>query len=287
MPGRGGATGAVTVTEALRDPHLPAPEGGAARVNWGVVSDTGPVRTENEDSVAVLPAIEGGPVHLFAVADGLGGHEAGEVASRIAVETFAKALRDPADRPERWVRAAFNAANLAIWGHGQDHPEVGGLQTTATLLLVDGQSATIGHVGDCRLYRVRDDSVELCTTDHTRAMEMLRLRIITPEQAVDHPARSQLTRSLGSEIMVQVDVQRRPLVEGDAYVLCSDGLWSEVPRAEIVETVRRLAPEEAARHLADAAISRQAQDNLTVIVARVEQLGAAAVAGPRRWLPWR
>ena len=276
----------VTAGVAEADPPILGLHG--ARLRYGVVTDCGPLRPENEDSVlAVAPRPGSNAPHLFAVADGLGGHEAGELASRLAVDRFELFLEQPVERPERWVRSAFHAANLAIWEHGQDHPEVGGLQSTATLLLIDGQSVTIGHVGDCRAYRVRDDDVQLCTTDHTRAMDMLRLRIITPEQAVDHPARYQLTRTLGGELIVQVDVHRRPMTTGDIYVVCSDGLWSEVQRGEMAATVRELDPQAAAQQLVQTAIVRRARDNLSVIVVRVEQVGTAQPSSRRRWLPWR
>lgn len=226
-------------------------------------------------------------VHLFAVADGLGGHAAGEVASRIAMETMG-GLRY-AERPERWLRQAFNAANLAIWNHAHANPDDFNLQSTATAILVLGEEAIIAHVGDCRAYLVRDGAAEQCTVDHTRAMEMLRLRIITPQQAVRHPARSQLTRSLGAELLLNVDVTRRRLRADDILVLCSDGLWSELSREEIADTVgAAIAPEVAADALIHIALARQAADNVSVVVIRVDgPLEAPVPARGRRWLPWR
>jgi serine/threonine protein phosphatase PrpC len=245
-------------------------------------SETGPNRSNNED--AVLARLD---PPLFAVADGLGGHHAGEVASRIAIETLTASRPDPA-RPERWLRQALNSANLAIWNHGHGNVGEFDLQTTATALLVAGADAVIGHVGDCRAYLVRDGVAEQWTSDHTRAMEMLRLRIITPEQAVHHPARSQLTRSLGAELFVSVDVVRRQLRKGDCIVLCSDGLWSELSREEIAETVGASAdPAVAAESMIRVALSRDAADNVSVVVVRVvEPLVATSTVRGRRWLPW-
>ncbi len=253
---------------------------GAAR------TDAGPSRANNEDAVlANLDHVPG--VHVFAVADGLGGHAAGEVASRITVETL-DSLR-PIERPERWLRQAFNVANMAIWNHAHDHPDDFNLQSTATAAVVAGGEAVFAHVGDCRAYLVRDGIAEQCTVDHTRAMEMLRLRIITPAQAVRHPARSQLTRSLGAELFLNVDVVRRRLRQDDVVVLCSDGLWSEVSREEIAEIVTMLAdPETAADLLLRVALDRGAADNVSAVVIRVDgPVEAPTPSRGRRWLPWR
>lgn len=258
-----------------------------ATVTFGAFTDAGPTRHRNEDACLVLPAASPFQAHLVAIADGLGGHLAGDIASRLVVETLAETTRALAlQRPERWLRQAFHAANLAVYDHARENPEAFNLQSTATALLIQVGQLTIGHVGDCRAYRVRDGAAEVFTTDHTRAMDMLRLRIITPEQAKGHPARSQLTRSLGAEVMVHVDVSRQPLRTGDTWVICSDGVWSEVSRAEIVEAVEGVHPEEGARRLAGLAVDREASDNVTVIVARVERIPDAVAERGRRWLPW-
>jgi len=246
-------------------------------------TDAGPNRPHNEDAcLAVEPLGDFFPAHLFAVADGLGGHMAGDVASRLVIETLQQeAQSSRLERPERWLRQALGSANLAIHHYAHEHPEAFNLQSTVTALVLHGDQAVIGHVGDCRAYLVRDGAIELCTTDHTRAMEMLRLRIITPEQAVDHPARSQLTRSLGAELFLQVDITRRPVRPGDTWVLCSDGLWSEVPRTEICDTVQELPPEAAADRLVQIACDRAAPDNVTVAVVRVKR-PAPSLPVPRR-----
>ena len=256
-------------------------------VSHAVASDPGRYRSTNEDSCLALPAREGGPaVHLFAVADGLGGHNAGDVASRLVVESFERSLAGGVDRAERWVRSAFTTANLAVHDHAVEHPDVFGMQSTATLLLLEGNRAVIGHVGDCRAYLVRGGDADLCTTDHSRAMEMLRMRIITPEQAVDHPMRNQLTRSLGAEILLQVDISRRDLAGGDTLVLCCDGLWSEVGGAEIADIAGTAPPAEAAEKLVATALEREAPDNVSVIVVRVEDLAAGTAEGRGRRFRW-
>ncbi|MHB8717668.1 MAG: PP2C family protein-serine/threonine phosphatase [Candidatus Dormibacteria bacterium] len=260
----------------------------AARDGVAVVaatcSDTGPRREHNEDAVlALLPADEAGGLHLVAVADGLGGHAAGEVASRLVVDTIAAhAPQWASERPERWLRRVFTAANLALHDYALANPDAFNLQSTATALTLHGNEAVIGHVGDCRAYRIRDGDIELMTTDHTRATEMLRLRLITPEQAVDHPARNQLTRSLGAELMMSVDVVRCDVAPGDTWVVCSDGLWSEVARPEIAAAVTSLEPAAAAQHLVGTACDRDAPDNVSVAILRIDAL-APALERPRRW----
>lgn len=272
----------------LVHPAVGVSDEAVATLSFGAYTDAGPLRDGNEDACLVLPAAAPFGAHLLAVADGLGGHLAGEVASRLVVDSLAETTRTLAlQRPERWLRQAFHAANLAVYDHARANPDAFNLQSTATAILVGTQQATIGHVGDCRAYRVRDGIAELFTTDHTRAMEMTRLRIITPEQARWHPARSQLTRSLGAEVMVHVDVTRQPLAVGDTWVVCSDGVWSEVSRSEIAEAVEGAQPEDAARQLAGVAVGREASDNVTVVVARVERLPDAVAERGRRWLPWR
>jgi PPM family protein phosphatase len=259
----------------------------AVDVDAVALTHTGPRREQNEDAVIIRTALTDDDLHVAAVADGLGGHLAGEVASRLAIDAIARRPLSASERPERWLRQTLNAANLDIWHYGQDHPEAFNLQSTATVLLIDGQNAVVGHVGDCRVYVIHEGEIEQWTADHTRAMEMLQLRIITPEQARTHPARSQLTRSLGAELLVSIDVSRRLLVQGDTYVLCSDGLWSEIGRDEIKQIVRGNTVEHAAQTLLDTAIARDAADNISVAVVRITGEVSPAPASSRSWLPWR
>ena len=270
------------------EPALPA--GAIApmpHVRAAARTDAGPCRENNEDAILVRSDSDAG-FHLFAVADGLGGHRAGEVASQMVVDTLAEG-RPAVERPERWLRQAFNAANLAIWDHSQSHPEAFNLQSTATALLLVGAEAVIGHVGDCRVYLLRDGVTVQCTTDHTQAMEMLRMRIITAEQAVHHPARNQLTRSLGAELFLNVDISRRRIQQGDVFVLCCDGLWSELTRDEIAAAAEAEPdPAVVASSLIQVAVDRGAADNVSVVVVRVAgPMEAPSPARGRRWLPWR
>jgi protein phosphatase len=205
---------------------------------------------------------------MFVVADGMGGHAAGEVASRIAVETVLGTwTTGPAGKPQQALRAAVRAANVAVFAASMDQGRRGMGTTLTAMALADGE-ALIGHVGDSRAYLVRGKRCSLLTSDHSRVGEMLRMRLITPEQAAHHPARSQLTRSLGGEPAVQVDLVRSPLVKDDAFVLCTDGVWDLVSMQDIAEIVSSHSPDEAAEALVDAALLKGAPDNITAIVVR-------------------
>lgn len=151
--------------------------------------------------------------------------------------------------------------------------------STLTALAVSGREVAIGHVGDSRCYLVRQGQAAQLTADHSRVGEMLRMRLITAEQAARHPARSMLTRSLGTDPTVQADLIRHPAEIGDTYVLCSDGLWDSVGRAEIAEIVAgdteagTAAAAQATAALIELALKRDAPDNVTVVVIRLLGLG--------------
>jgi protein phosphatase len=252
-----------------------------AKLSWGMRSHVGPVRDHNEDYVGVYAstapddAWDRAPV--FAIADGMGGHAAGEVASRLAVDTLLE--RWTTDAPlagPKGLRAAFRDANLAVIDAGEG-PDRRGMGTTMTALTLTGHEACLAHVGDSRAYVARGDVCTQVTADHSRVGDMLRMRLITPEQARNHPARSQLTRSLGSDPLVQIDVYRHPIELGDVWVLCSDGLWDVVGTRDITEVVSALHASETptrnvadvADRLVDLAVERRSADNVSVVVVQV------------------
>jgi protein phosphatase len=256
-----------------------AAHGLLAKLAWALRSEAGEVRPHNEDFAgAFAPTIpddawDRGP--LFAVCDGLGGHAAGEVASRLAVTGLLDAwTASTPGAPHKDLRAAARAANLAVYDAAMQEGKRG-MGTTLTALTLCGREAVIGHVGDSRAYLVRDGRCAQLTADHSRVGEMLRLGLLTPEQAASHPARSQLTKSLGSDPMLQVDVVRSELATGDVFVLCSDGLWDSVSRAEIADVASAVgtpsAPTvvQAADQLVDLALAREAPDNVTALVVKV------------------
>jgi serine/threonine protein phosphatase PrpC len=252
------------------------------QLSWALLSHQGCHRDGNEDFVGAFAPTdpdERGP--LFVVADGMGGHAAGEVASRMAVETvFQSWTAGALSAPHQMLRNAVRGANSTVFSASLDHDRRG-MGTTLTALTLAGTESIVAHVGDSRAYMVRGRDCSQLTSDHSRVGEMLRMRLITPEQAANHPARSQLTRSLGAAPAVQVDVVRTQLVTGDGFVLCSDGLWDLVSRPEIAEAVAA-APAEAADTLIGAALERGAPDNVTVLVVKVlAEMPASSAARPR------
>ena len=146
------------------------------------------------------------------------------------------------------------------------------MQSTLSALVITPGQAHLGHVGDSRVYRRREGELELLTTDHSQVMELLRMHIISPEQAIDHPARYALTRSVGNDITVRTDIRSESLDSEDAFLLCSDGLWSNVTSSEISEAMDR-APAEACRWLVDLALGRGGDDNATAMAIRVRAAG--------------
>jgi protein phosphatase len=237
-------------------------------------TDTGHKRRRNEDSYVCEPP-------LFAVADGMGGHQAGEVASRLA----AAALREdvePAGGAER-VEALIREANRRIWQQATEDVTASGMGTTVTVALVEGDTVTIGHVGDSRAYRLRGGQIEQLTDDHSLAGELERSGKLSAEEARMHPQRSVITRALGTEPEVEIDtftVEGRP---GDVYLLCSDGLSSMVDDASILAVVEgsRENLNVAARELVRAANRSGGEDNITVVCFELGANGDEAIEHTR------
>ena len=263
-----------------------------AKLAWAMVSEPGGVRPHNEDYAgAYAPtspddAWDRGP--LWVVADGMGGHAAGEVASRVATEAALGAWSTGAPQPPSTaLRNAVRTANVAVHDAGV---EVGrrGMGTTLVALTLAGSDVLVANVGDSRAYRVRGVDCTQLTTDHSRVAEMLRMRMISPEQAANHPARSMLTRSLGAELLVQVDVVKEPLRKDDVFVLCTDGLWDVISRTDLAEVAGALnsgqlaTPAGAAERLVTTAIGRGSADNVTAVVVRVTSDRPIPAAGARR-----
>jgi serine/threonine protein phosphatase PrpC len=263
-----------------------------AKLAWALHSEPGDVRPHNEDFAgAYAPTVpddawDRGP--LWVVADGMGGHAAGEVASRLATETVLASWANGAPAaPAAALRDAVRRANAAVLDASH---EVGrrGMGTTVVALTFAGTEALIANVGDSRAYRVRERECTQLTTDHSRVAEMLRMRMISPEQAATHPARSMLTRSLGAELMVQIEISKEPLRKDDTFVLCTDGVWDVVPRTDIADVVAALDKGElattadAAALLVGTAIERGAADNVTAVVVRLTSDRPIPAAGGRR-----
>lgn len=227
-------------------------------------TDTGRQRQANEDALLARSP-------LFVVADGMGGAQAGEVASQTAVRAFEEGL--PEGVVEQVLTERIQVANRVIHDQAHSDPDLAGMGTTITAALVDtpGDRVVIGHVGDSRAYRIRDGIIQRLTRDHSLVEEMRRRGQITAAEAEDHPQRSIITRALGPEAEVDVDIQSVPAEPGDLFLLCSDGLTSMLDDDSIREViVRAESLDEAIRQLIDAANAAGGRDNITALLFQVE-----------------
>ncbi|HHU39442.1 MAG TPA: serine/threonine-protein phosphatase [Propionibacterium sp.] len=236
-------------------------------VTTGHRSDVGRVRHHNEDSVLVGERI-------WAVADGMGGHAAGDVASALVIEGLRPLDGRPDLRPADLV-AALHAVNDRILTHGHDNPAVRGLGSTVTGLAVVNVGGAdhwaVFNVGDSRVYREADGVLNRATVDHSEAEELILEGVITPEQARTHRARNIVTRSLGQPDTPQVDLWLLPQLPGERFLVCSDGLNGELEDGAIHEILTASAdPAAAASSLVEAAIRGGGRDNITAIVVNVD-----------------
>ena len=241
--------------------------GTSLRVRSGSATHVGRVRDHNEDSL-----IADGLV--FAVADGLGGHAAGEVASRIAVDALAELREHPASRPDD-VAEVLRQANRRILESQAEAPEQRGMGTTvAGLTVVDTggrEHWVVFNVGDSRVYRVAEGRMSQVTRDHSEVRELMDAGVIDAAEAAVHPLRNIITRSLGSDPAPAVDTWVLPPTPGERFVVCSDGLSNELDDPEILLLVRKYAdPQIAADQLVGAAVRAGGRDNVSVVVVAVD-----------------
>jgi serine/threonine protein phosphatase PrpC len=254
-------------------------------IDFFQLSDIGCARTENEDSIGHWAHDDG---LLFAVADGLGGHAAGEEASAFALQVLAREMENA---PPGWaiskrLRRAVQEANLQVHTKGITVPELRGMGTTITATAIVGGTLYAAHVGDTRLYMLRDGKFEQLTKDHTWVAEQVQYGILTPEEARTHPRKNVLVRCLGPSLIVGVDVLTIDVMPGDALLQCSDGVHGVMEDAELHEflelLVPRGGPEAVCRTVVERVLERGGEDNLSVQVAVVVNCSAPA---PRPW--WR
>jgi len=225
------------------------------------LSDTGRKRRQNEDAYVCEPP-------LFAIADGMGGAQAGEVASGLAAAAFEEGAA--AIHGEDGVATLVRAANARIFERAVHDPTVAGMGTTATVAVVDESAGTVtlAHVGDSRAYRYRRGALEQLTTDHSLVGELVRSGRLTEDEAAVHPHRSVITRALGTDADVEVDTLTVEVVPGDLVLLCSDGLSAMVRDEEIARVLEATgaAPREAGEALIAAANAAGGEDNVTVVL---------------------
>ncbi len=255
------------------------------RVQVAARTDVGRRRANNEDTHCVDEALG-----LFLVADGLGGHASGEVASRLAVETIhdklaawtkggepPPALGPPiAGAPEAATHLAnsIRFANKVIHGAAGSRPEYRGMATTVVAVLLAEGGVILAHVGDSRIYRVRDRKLEQLSRDHSLVGEQIAMGLISPDQAVISPQRNVVTRAVGMEPTVAVDVQAEASQEGDTLLLCSDGLSDMVDEPIILETVIQAGDDldQACEALVELANARGGRDNITAVLIRFSEV---------------
>lgn len=247
------------------------------KIEAGVATHVGQVRSGNEDAYLIEPP-------LYAVADGMGGHRGGEVASQLALTTIAESFRKGAEPFAEQVQAA----NRAVFERSGADRAVAGMGTTLTAAVIRGDLAHLVHVGDSRAYLLRAGSLRQLTDDHTLVNRMVKAGEITPAEAEVHPHRNVLVRALGTEPDVPLDEQDVGLLDGDRLLLCSDGLTGMITEEQIQAILGATegAPQEAADRLVTAANHAGGVDNITVVVLDVlpddgADEGAAVVAPPR------
>jgi protein phosphatase len=236
---------------------------------YAVASDTGRKRRRNEDNYVVAPP-------LFAVADGMGGAQAGEVASQLAASALEAGDSDGLDGTKR-IDALIREANRQIFDRASTDPTASGMGTTMTVALVEGMTVAIGHVGDSRAYLVRGEQMEQLTDDHSLVNELLKSGKLSEEEAQAHPQRSVITRAVGTDPDVDVDGFTIEAEEGDVFLICSDGLSDMVEDEEILELlhVNRDDLENAVKALVAAANRGGGEDNITAVAFRI-----SSEAGP-------
>lgn len=247
-------------------------------LTYAGVSSRGPVRPNNEDSISFWQPSSAGEWRsrgaIAILADGVGGHGNGEIASRLACEKSIEAFTSakPGESPSQLLWQMFNDANLAIYEAGMNEREQGRMLTTLTISLFRNNEIMIGHVGDCRAHLIQQGRIRRITNDHSYAGVQLKLGLITVQDAANSQLRSVLTRSVGQEPMIRCDYHTMVVNRGDVLVQCTDGLWAFVTEGEILQHASKRSPEDACRELIYLAEKRGGDDNLSIQIVRVESV---------------
>jgi len=250
-----------------------------------VLSDVGTNRDNNEDSCGHL--IDGDNSVVFAVADGVGGYEGGEVASAMAIEVTLEAYRESpaAWGPAKRLQRAVQRANIEIHNRALTVPELRRMATTLSAAAISDGVLYAAHIGDCRIYLVRHGRIQQITKDHTVVAERVRMGLMSASRARTHPERSALSRSLGHDLIVSLDRITLPLLQDDRLIMCSDGLYNVLEDREIEREIHQLEAEAACQHLVGVANERGTADNLTVAVFTMKG-PTNAVAVRSGWQAW-
>lgn len=218
----------------------------------------GLVRANNQDNWLAESA-------LYGVADGMGGHKGGETASRVALQVFRNAIGQKKPDADA-LRMAVEAANRRVYDMSARDDTLSGMGTTMSMIWQDTNRLLIAHVGDSRIYRLREGRLQQITNDHSFVAELVRNNIITPEMAKNHPQRNIITRAVGVDPYVQVDVLEEDLLPGDIWLICSDGLHGMVEDEEIQTILSEMELEDAAERLISRALENGGHDNVTFVL---------------------
>jgi protein phosphatase len=247
------------------------------RASVAAKTDLGRVRENNEDKFEFfvpedpLSLASRGAVYI--VCDGMGGHAAGQIASELACKTFIDVyMHHPASDPTVAMHSAVMAANRFVMDNSRAFPDRRGMGTTLSALVLLQDTAYTTQVGDSRIYRLRDGSLEQLTHDHTWVEEAIREGVLSPSEVESHPYKHVLTRAIGAEADVKPDIESYEVLAGDVFMLCSDGLINHVHDAAIKETMEAFAPSEAVWRLIGQALQGGGSDNTTVMIVRVDAL---------------
>ena len=250
------------------------------QVTIGAASDTGMKRKENQDHHAYFPPEEGCVNRkglLMVMADGMGGHSGGQIASKLAVETLMRSYyRDDDEDIPRSLKRAFLEANNAVMTKGEADPALKGMGSTMTAAVFKKNRMFFAHVGDSRGYVITGDQMTQFTEDHSFVASLVKAGAIKPEEAKDHPESNIITRAIGlkSDLTVDAPPEGMKLQNGQTVLLCCDGLWGVVPEEEILTAIKgHPDPDAACRKLIDMANANGGPDNITVVIARVDGIG--------------
>lgn len=247
-------------------------------------TNIGLVRKVNEDAFYYQRQYEYGKPYLCIIADGMGGHNAGEVASRMAVTEINKFIEKNLNRQEYYslkdyedlIKEAFLHANEEVYKKSMDSKECVGMGTTLTAVLIIEYNMIIGHVGDSRVYIIRNESMKRITSDHSYVAELIKNGTIKPEEANKHPQKNLITRAIGTGESIDVDINVLDIKNGDYILMCTDGLSNMLNEDEILNVVKSDKKiEERCSELIDLANNKGGYDNITVIVVEVDEGGAS------------
>jgi protein phosphatase len=267
-----------TTAEYAQDQLAPAVELRIRpRTTIAAKTDLGRVRENNEDKLEYFvsddPRVLASRGHVYVVCDGMGGHEAGQIASELTCKTFIDVyLNHPSADPTVAMAAAVHAANRFVLDNARTFPKRRGMGTTLTALILLQDQAYSVNVGDSRIYRLRNGEMLRMTMDHTVIEEYVRAGLLTPEQAEVHPHKHVLTRAIGGDQEVRPDIEAFDLKAGDTFLLCSDGVINHVGDDQLGELLRTKAPADAAWSIVGQALLGGGSDNTTVLIVRVDEL---------------